>query len=114
MRLEEAIEIFNENFLVLKLGKMSHSELWKRYNRSIKKGEMMPLAYVRKDGRISFNEAAKKFESIEEIREVLTKVWKYDYGEMIILLTRSGRELAEISPKLRIVDWGVSLIKERK
>lgn len=120
MKFEEAIEIFEENFLVMnkefleKVEKMSLSEFWRSYNRNVKLNEMMPLAYVRKGGRISFNEAANKFELIEEIREVLTTVWKNDHEEMVVCVTRSAKELAEISPKLKLLGYDGSSVKDMR
>lgn len=113
MKLEEAIEICENNFMVPKT-EMSLSELWKYQNRTTQIDATMPLAYVRKDGRISFNEVAKKFEFIEEIREVLTMVWKDDHEERIFCLTSSLKELAEIAPKLKVVGLGASRVKDMR
>lgn len=120
MNLEEALEIFEENFLVMdkefleKVEKMSLSEYWKSYNRNVKLDEMMPLAYVRKGGRISFNKAAKKIELIEEIKEVLITVWKDDHEKKIVCVTRSAKELAEISPKLKLLGYEGSSVKDMR
>ena len=113
MKLEEAIEICEKNFLVPQM-EMPLSEFWKYQNRTAKIDATMPLAYVRKDGQISFNEVAKKFELIEEIREVLTTVWKDDHEERIFCLTSSLKELAKIAPKLEMVDVGVSRVKDMR
>ena len=120
MKLEEAIEIFEENFLVMnkefleKVEKMSLSEYWRSYNGNVKLDEMIPLVYVRKGGRISFNKAVKKIELIEEIREVFTTVWKNDHEEMIVCVTRSAKELAEISPKLKLLGYEGSSVKDMR
>ena len=113
MKLEEAIEICEKNFLVPQTD-MPLSEFWKYQNRTAQIDATMPLAYVRKNGRISFNEVAKKFEFIEEIREVLTTVWKDDHEEGIFCLTSSIKELAEIAPKLKMVGLGASIVKDMK
>ncbi len=113
MKLEEAIEICEKNFLIPKVD-MSFSEFWKYQKRTAKTDETMPLAYVRKDGRISFYEAAKKFEFIEEIREVLTTVWKDDHEERIFCLTSSIKELAEIAPKLKTASFEISIVKDMR
>ena len=72
------------------------------------------MAYVRKGGRISFNEAAKSFELIEEIREVLTMIWKDDHEERIVCLTSNLIELAKIAPKLKIVGLEGSMVKDKR
>ena len=113
MKLEDAIEICEKNFLIATTD-MPLSEFWKYQKRTAKSDETMPLAYVRKDGRISFNEVAKKFEFIEEIREVLTIVWKDDHEERIFCLTRSIKELAEIAPKLKTASFEISIVKDMR
>ncbi len=113
MKLEDAIEICEKNFLTPKTD-MPLSEFWNYQKRTAKIDETMPLAYVRKDGRISFNEVAKKFEFIEEIRDVLTTVWKDDHEERILCLTSSIKELAEIAPKLKTVGLGISIVKDMR
>jgi len=113
MKLEDAIEICEKNFLIPTTD-MSFSEFWKYQKRTAKIDETMPLAYVRKDGRISFNEVAKNFEFIEEIREVLTTVWKDDHEERILCLTSSIKELAKIAPKLKTAGFEISIIKDMR
>jgi len=93
---------------------MSFSEFWKYQKRTAKIDETMPLAYVRKNGRISFNEVAKNFEFIEEIKEVLTTVWKDDHEERILCLTSSIKELAKIAPKLKTAGFEISIIKDMR
>ena len=113
MKLEDAIELCEKNFLIPKTD-MSLSEFWKYQNRTAQIDATMPLAYVRKDGRISFNEVAKNFEFIEEIKEILTTVWKDDHEERIFGLTSSIKELAEIAPKLKTVGLGISVVKDMR
>ena len=120
MKLEEAKEIFEENFLALTsingrdLKKMSMSQVWKSLRFSFKQDSSPPMAFVRTGGRINFNEPAKKFELIEDFWEVLTTVWKDDHEERIVCLTSNLIELAEIAPKLKLIGQEGSMVKDKR
>ena len=60
----------------------------------------LPLVYVDKQGKIFFNEAAKKWERPDEIELRLIEIWIRDMDRkpFVILLSRSLKELAEITP----------------
>ena len=60
----------------------------------------LPLVYVDKQGKIFFNEAAKKWERPDELELRLIEIWIRDMDRkpFVILLSRSLKELAEIAP----------------
>ena len=71
----------------------------------------LPLAYVDKHGKVFFNEIAKRWESPEKIERSLLEIWTRDTPRkpVIVLLTHSLKELAEIAPDLsayiRMLKW---------
>jgi hypothetical protein len=62
----------------------------------------LPLAYVDKRRRVFFNESAKKFERIEEIENKIRELEALAGKPLMILLTRSLKELVEIAPDTRV------------
>jgi len=119
LKLDEAIEIFNNNFLTLE--SITNEETGKKLTLSEwwgmgvpERSGSPPLAYVRKGGRISFNEVAKRVEFIDEVKEILTLIWQHDHKPRILMLTSSLKELAEIAPSLKVVSMGGYGVKEVK
>jgi len=55
----------------------------------------LPFAYVDKHGKLFFNETAKKWENPEEIQPRLIEYWAMEGKPILVLLTRSLKELAE-------------------
>lgn len=62
----------------------------------------LPLAYIDKHRHIIFNESAKKFERIEEIEKSVKQLGARAGKPIVVLLTSSLKELAEIAPDTRV------------
>jgi len=68
----------------------------------------LPFVYVNKNGKLFFNETARKWERPEEIKPKLLELWAIDGKPFLAMLTGSLKELAQFEiPDSARVTFGV-------